>query len=67
MSSNDFGKTPSNGITTSKIIFITILIIIISAIISYAFYYAYNSIYSTNYHSKNYSVKNHYSLKETDY
>ncbi len=43
--SNDFGTTPSNGITTFTIIIVVILTIIITFIITYVFYYIYTRYY----------------------
>lgn len=46
---NDFGKTPSNGITTKNIIIISILIIILTCIIGFIFYYIYKYYYDKYY------------------
>ena len=39
--SNDFGTTPSNGISTSTVIFVVIITLLITFFITYIFYYIY--------------------------
>ena len=51
--SNDFGKTPSNGITTSIIILTIIITIIIIFIVSYIFYYIFTRYYTDSENSQN--------------
>ncbi len=40
-SANDFGREPSNGITITKLLLITVFIIILTCIIGFIFYYVY--------------------------